>query len=197
MLTHWGRVTPYGVGKFNTVSDSRSGFLMSRASFQVPTCLWFDQWLLKWLVMQTAAASSAAAVCITRRFSNHWPRFPKFTRPQWVNTAAKSSFLIPIMHYKARQHAKLHIRGFLVNCTYPLTVQLVSTHCIASVIVADVPATKVLGHIHVCSWLRFDYFLDFHSTSKVNEALGQWFNFWETTLYVFPWVSFCWLHVLL
>ena len=78
-------MTPYGVGKFNTVSDSRSGFLMSRASFQVPTCLCFDQWLLKWLVMQTAAASSAAAVCITRRFSNRWPRFPKFTRPQWVN----------------------------------------------------------------------------------------------------------------
>ena len=74
---HWGRVTPYGVGKFNTVSDSRSGFLMSRASFQVPTCLYFDQWLLKWLVMQTAAASSAAAVCITRCFSNRWPRFPQ------------------------------------------------------------------------------------------------------------------------
>ena len=77
-------MTPYGVGKFNMVSDSRSGFLMSRASFQVPTCLCFDQWLLKWLVMQTAAASSAAAVCITRCFSNRWPRFPKFTRPQWV-----------------------------------------------------------------------------------------------------------------
>ena len=72
-------------GKFKAVSDSRSGFLMSRASFQVPTCLCFNQWLLKWLVMQTAAASSAAAVCITRCFSNRWPRFPKFTRPQWVN----------------------------------------------------------------------------------------------------------------
>ena len=52
-------MTPYDVGKFNTVSDSRSGFLMFRASFQVPTCLCFDQWLLKWLVMQTAATSSA------------------------------------------------------------------------------------------------------------------------------------------
>ena len=58
---------------------------MSSASFQVPTRLWFDQWFLKWLVMQTAAASSADAVFITKRFSNGWSLFPKFTWPQWVN----------------------------------------------------------------------------------------------------------------
>ena len=105
MLTHWGRVTPYGVGKFNTVSGSRSGFLMSRASFQVPTCLCFDQWLLKWLVMQTAAASSAAAVCITRRFSNRWPRFPKFTRPQWVKLVWRNihQFLHQVFEVWARR----------------------------------------------------------------------------------------------
>ena len=88
-LTHWGRVTPYCVGKFNIVSDSKFGFLMSRASFQVPTCQCFDRGLLKWLVKQTAAASSAAAVCITRR--NRWPRFPKFTRPQRVKTGSHYS----------------------------------------------------------------------------------------------------------
>ena len=84
LWTHWGRLTPYGVGKFHKVSVSGSGFLMLGASFRVPTCLCFDQWLLRWLVMQTAAASSAAAVCIARRFGNRWPRFPTITRPRWV-----------------------------------------------------------------------------------------------------------------
>ena len=103
-LTHWGWVTPYRVGKFHMVSDSRSGLLMSRASFQVPNCLCSDQWLLKWLVMKTAAASLAAAVCITRRFSNQWPRFPKFTRPQWVKGHFKMSrFVESALFYQRRK----------------------------------------------------------------------------------------------
>ena len=78
-------MTPHGVGKFNTVADSRSGPPTPRASHQVPTCPCLDQWLPKWPVMHTAAASSAAAACITRCLSNRCPRLPKFTRPQWVN----------------------------------------------------------------------------------------------------------------
>ena len=85
------------------------GFLMSRASFQVPTCLCFDQWLLKWLVMQTAAASSAAAVCITRRFSNRWPRFPKFTRPQWVNRGYLTKICVMASDWLTASLSKLQI----------------------------------------------------------------------------------------
>ena len=54
---------------------------------------------------------------------------------------------------------KKYIKGVSRNWANPLKVQLVSARCRfhrVSIIPADVPASKVLGHLQVWCWLRFD-----------------------------------------
>ena len=63
-----------------------------------------------------------------------------------------------------------------------LTVQSVSTRCrshIVSIIPADVPATKALGHLQVWCWLRFELLLELRTPHGGQKwvILSVWFNF--------------------
>ena len=81
------------------------------------------------------------------------------------------------------------IKRVFGNWTNPLKVQSVSTRCrshIVSIIPADVPATKALGHLQVWCWLRFELLLELRTPHGGQKwvILSVWFNFRKPSFYI-------------